>query len=39
MNAELMSKIPAIKPAHAIAGKVRDLSLTNAEVDALMRGR
>jgi hypothetical protein len=39
MNAELISKPPAIKPAHAMAGKACDLSVVNAAGDAVMRGR
>jgi hypothetical protein len=38
MNAELMSKTPAIKVAHAIAGNAGDLSFVNPEAVALMRG-
>ena len=38
MNAELMSKTPATKPAHPIAGKAGDLSVVNPEAVALMRG-
>jgi hypothetical protein len=39
MNAELMSKTPAIKVAQAMAGKARDLSVVSAEGDPFMRGR
>jgi hypothetical protein len=38
-SADEISKTPAIKPAHAMAGKACDLSVVNPEGDALMRGR
>ena len=38
MNAELISKTPATKVAHAIAGNAGDLSVVDAEAVALMRG-